>query len=184
MDVSFTEGGGIKTRKRRGRRAAAAQEGGNDATAGEWTATVEKVAATPATSGTQLAPIQTGSGLGHGNAGLGHGQSKPKAPAVVVLAPAKKKMAKVMLVPKGKSSHRTLKRVFKAKRVHMTVDHSAKTQKRRRQLVQRIDTMTDEQLRSATVAAQLSRRESVALTPTPLLRQMLRDYQTMKGMLL
>ncbi len=89
-----------------------------------------------------------------------------------------------MLVPKGKHHARTLKRTFKAKRVHMTVDHSAKTQKRRRQLAQRIDTMTDEQLRSATVAAQLSRRESVANTPVSLLRQMLRDYQTMKGMLL
>ncbi len=167
MDVSYAEGGGIKTRKRRGRRAAAAQEGG------DAVATVEKVAPAPAPSDTQLAPVsQTGGG------------HKPKAPAVVVLAPAKKKMAKVMLVPKGKHHARTLKRTFKAKRVHMTVDHSAKTQKRRRQLVQRIDTMTDEQLRNATVAAQLSRRESVALTPTPLLRQMLRDYQTMKGMLL
>lgn len=174
VDVTSMGGGGVKTRKRRGRRATAAQEGGDATTTGDWTATVEKVSATPAPapSGTQLAPIQTGGG------------HKPKAPAVVVLAPAKKKTAKVMLVPKGKHHARTLKRTFKARRVHMTVDHSAKTQKRRRQLVQRIDTMTDDQLRSATVAAQLSRRESVANTPTPLLRQMLRDYQTMKGMLL
>ena len=175
MDVQGGGDGTTRKRGRRGRRATRKQEGGgeDEQDGGAWTATVEKVAPA-ATSAPALTPAPAQMG----------GAVTVKKPAVIVLAPAKKKPAKVMLVPKGKSVHRTLKRDFKAKRVHVTLDHTAKTQKRRRQLVQRIDTLTDDQLRDATVAAQLTRRESVAHTPTALLRQMLRDYQTMKGMLL
>lgn len=169
-EVSMTvQGGGDMTRKRRGRKSRRQKDEavGDE----EWSATVEKVGSAPApvptrTSAPAPAPKQSAT------------------PPVIVLAPAKKKSAKVMLVPKGKHPHRVLKRTFKARRVHMTVDHSAKTQKRRRQMVQRIDTMTDDQVREATVTARLTRRESVANTPTALLRTMLRDYQTMKGMLL
>ena len=176
MDVQGGGDGMTRKRGRRGRRATRRQEGGaeDEQVGGAWTATVEKVAHASAPAPvvpTSVVPAQMGGAV-------------IKKPAVIVLAPAKKKPAKVMLVPKGKSTHRTLKRTFKAKRVHVTLDHTAKTQKRRRQLVQRIDTLTDQQLRDATVAAQLTRRESVAHTPAPLLRQMLRDYQTMKGMLL
>jgi hypothetical protein len=174
MDVQGGGDGTTRKRGRRGRRATRRQEA-DEQVGGEWTATVEKVAPAPAPVQVQ-ALIQSG--------GAATVAAAVKKPTVIVLAPAKKKTAKVMLVPKGKSVQRTLKRTFKAKRVHVTLDHTAKTQKRRRQLVQRIDTLTDEQLRNATVAAQLSRRESVAHTPASLLRQMLRDYQTMKGMLL
>ena len=172
MDVQGGGDGTTRKRGRRGRRATRKQE--EEQVGGAWTATVEKVASAPVVAPASVAPAPAQTG----------GAAPVKKPAVIVLAPAKKKPAKVMLVPKGKTTHRTFKRTFKAKRVHVTLDHTAKTQKRRRQLVQRIDTMTDEQLRDATVAAHLTRRESIAHTPTPLLRQMLRDYQTMKGMLL
>lgn len=183
MDVAVSQDGGMMTRKRRGRgrRTTAKQEGGGEDATG-YTATVIKAdgpapAPVPAPTPMQireLAPVaqaQTG--------------GAKKTPVAVVLAPAKKRVARVMLVPR-KPGHmaKTLKRPFKAKRIHVTIDHSAKTQKRRRQLSQRLDSMTDEQVRDAAVLAQLSRRDSVANTPTALLRQMLRDYQTMKGMLL
>jgi hypothetical protein len=104
--------------------------------------------------------------------------------AVVVLAPAKKK-TKVMLVPKTTTKNRpVIKKTFKAKRVHVTIDNTPATLKRRRMTIKRLDGLTDDQVRSAAVAAHLSRRDSVAKAPVPLLRQMLKDYQTMKGMLL
>lgn len=185
MDVAVSQDGGVMTRKRRGRgrRATAKQEGGGEG----YMATVIKAdgpapapVPTPTPAPTQireLAPVAAQAQTG--------GAKKMAAPVPVVLAPAKKRVAKVMLVPR-KPGHmaKTLKRPFKAKRIHMTIDHSAKTQKRRRQLSQRLDSMTDEQIRDAAVLAHLSRRDSVANTPTALLRQMLRDYQTMKGMLL
>jgi hypothetical protein len=179
--IMTVQGGGDMTRKRRGRKSRRQQEEGEQV-GGEWAASVEKVGAAAPTPAPVTAPVPAPV----------QAPAQVPAPApkqtggqpVIVLAPAKKKPAKVMLVPKGKHPHRMLKRTFKARRVHMTVDHTAKTQKRRRQLVQRIETMTDDQLREATVAARLTRRESVANTPASLLRNMLRDYQTMKGMLL
>lgn len=115
----------------------------------------------------------------------------PAKPAVVVLAPAKKKPAKLMLVPKSGAGHHATagkmaaaKKTFKAKRVRVTIDNTAKTVKHRRQLLQKVDMMTDDQVRGAAVAAKLARREKVATVPITLLRQMLRDYQTMRGMLL
>ena len=100
---------------------------------------------------------------------------------------AAKKKAKVMFVPKGATpavNPRLAKKTFKAKRVRLTIDNTAKTHKRRQLLMIKIDSMTDDQLRAAAVAAKLSRRETVAKVPVPLLRQMLKDYQTMRGMLL
>jgi hypothetical protein len=48
----------------------------------------------------------------------------------------------------------------------------------------KIDEMTEDQLRAAAVAARLSRRETVAKVPVGLLRQMVKDVQTMKASLL
>jgi hypothetical protein len=95
-----------------------------------------------------------------------------------------------MLVPKGKEGvpsgikRMQHKKTFKAKRVRVTIDNTAKTVKRRRQVMQRVDAMSDEQVREAAVGAKLSRRDSVAKVPATLLRQMMKDYQSMRGMLL
>ena len=106
-------------------------------------------------------------------------------PQKIVIAPAKKKPAKVMLVPKSKPTVRQAPaKTFKAKHVKVTIDNTAKTQKRRRSVVESVDAMTDDKIRAAAVQARLSRRETVAKAPIALLRQMVKDYQTMKGMLL
>ena len=112
--------------------------------------------------------------------------NKPAAkPPVVVLAPAKKKTPKVMLVPKRSPTvAKTVKKPFKAKRVHVVIDNTAKTQKRRRQTMQRVDAMTDDQVRATAVGSKLAKRETVAKVPVALLRQMVKDYYTMRGMLL
>ncbi len=177
------EGGGTRRRKGRGRRTRK-QVGGSeeDATYG---VSVEKSqsggsSAAPAPAPpVLLAPAQPKAVVG--------GAAKP---SVVVLAPAKKKPVRVMLVPKGKEGVPSgIKRIphkktFKAKRVRVTIDNTAKTVKRRRQVMQRVDAMSDEQVRDAAVGAKLSRRDSVAKVPAPLLRQMMKDYQSMRGMLL
>ena len=106
-------------------------------------------------------------------------------PQKVILAPPKKKAPKVMLVPKGQTVARTIPRkTFKAKRVKVTIDNTAKTQKQRRTLLATVDACTDDQIRAAAVKAGLSRHETVAKAPIGLLRQMVKDYQTMKGLLL
>jgi hypothetical protein len=110
-----------------------------------------------------------------------------------VIAPAKKKLAKVMLVPKAtvgaitpgvKPARPVVAKTFKAKRVHLTIDNTARTVKRRRLELGKIDAMTDEQVRDAAVMARLAKRETVAKAPPALLRQMLKDYRTMRGQLL
>jgi hypothetical protein len=68
--------------------------------------------------------------------------------------------------------------------VRVIIDNTAKTQKKRRQTMQRIDALTDEQVRQTCLEAKLSRKETVAKVPIGLLRQMLKDYQTMRGSLL
>ena len=178
FDMPAAEGAGVtRKRGRRGRRTTAKQLGGGDVT--DATSVVHKEGAVveapkavvaPAPAGaTELAPIQAG------------GAKHP----VVVIAPAKKKPAKLMLVPKGKSGSKVaLKKTFKAKRVCVTIDNTATTRKHHQNVLKRVDSMTTDQLRAAAVAARLSRRESVAKVPEALLRQMVRDYQTMKGMLL
>jgi hypothetical protein len=181
FDLAAAEGGAsTRKRGRRGRRATAKQHGGADAAASvvhkEGAAVVvevPKAVISPAPTGvTELATIQAG------------GATKKAAP-VIVIAPAKKKPAKLMLVPKGKSAGKpALKKTFKAKRVCVTIDNTATTRKHRLSVLKRVDSMTSDQLRAAAVAARLSRRESVAKVPESLLRQMVRDYQTMKGMLL
>jgi hypothetical protein len=103
---------------------------------------------------------------------------------VVVLAPPKKKIPKVMLVPKGKPSVKpVVKKTFKAKNVKVTINNTAKTQKQHRSVVEDVDAMTDDQIRAAACAAKLSRRETVTKAPITLLRQMIKDLQLMKKML-
>ena len=112
---------------------------------------------------------------------VGARASAPK----VIIAPAKKKPAKVLLVPKGATVTRTVPRkTFKAKRVKVIIDNTAKTQKHRNSVLTKVDEMTDDQIRAAAVHARLSRRERVGAAPIGLLRQMVKDYQTMKGQLL
>jgi hypothetical protein len=173
MDVSPQEGGARSTRRRRGgkgtrRRAIAADEQVGGADVGVEKA--DAVVPAPAPVGKELAPITTQVGGG-----------APK----VVIAPPKKKPAKLMLVPKQKAtSVAAVKKTFKAKRVRVVIDNTAKTQKRRRQVLGRIDGLTEAQLREAAVAAKLAKAETVKKVPLDLLRQMMRDYQTLRGNLL
>jgi len=116
-----------------------------------------------------------------------HAPQAPQAPQPkVVLAPAKQKPAKVMLVPKRSGSIlRSViqKKTFKAKQVAVTIDNTAKTQKRRKAAMAQIDAMTEDQVRAAAVGARLSRRETVAKAPIGLLRQMVKDYRSLRGLL-
>lgn len=108
------------------------------------------------------------------------------AKPTIVIAPPKKKPAKVMLVPKKIGSPLSVRpqKTFKAKRVRVVIDNTAKTQKRRRLTLQEVEAMTEEELRLEAVRARLSKPETVAKVPVDLLRQMLKDYRMMRGMLL
>jgi hypothetical protein len=172
MEVSGQAGGGRATRRRRGKRQGRdrdtpEQVGGGDVAVEK----AEPLAAAPV--GKELASVSAPTTMQMVGGG-------PK----VVIAPPKKKPAKLMLVPKQKTVAATVKKTFKAKRVRVTIDNTAKTQKRRRQVLGRIDGMTEAQLREAAVTAKLARAETVAKVPVDLLRQMLRDYQTLRGNLL
>jgi len=102
----------------------------------------------------------------------------------VVIAPPKKKPAKVLLVPKGTPSVAPkVRKTFKAKHVRMTIDNTAKTRRHRMETLAKVDAMTDDQIRATAVHARLSRRETVGKVPIGLLRQMVKDYQIMKGRL-
>jgi len=109
-----------------------------------------------------------------------------KHPPIVILSPPKKKMARLLLVP-SKTEKKDTKKVvdrrktFRAKRVVLTIDNTAKTAKRRSGLMKQVDALSDEQLRETAVAAKLARRESVANVPEKLLRQMVKDYQSIRG---
>ena len=118
---------------------------------------------------------------------------QPKPVAKVVIAPPKKRPAKLLLVakpaklslnPSIKEKIRTLPKTFRAKHVKITVDNTARTRKHRRSIVTAVDNLTDEQIRAAAVRARLSRKETVDKAPIQLLRQMIKDYQAMKGMLM
>ena len=107
------------------------------------------------------------------------------APVPIVLAPPKKKPAKIMLVPKQPSTKepvRKHRKTFKAKQVKVTIDNTATTRKHRSSIMEKVDALTDDQIRSAAVKAKLSRPNANA--PIGLLRQMVKDYQSMKRMLL
>ena len=117
-------------------------------------------------------------------------------PPKVVIAPPKKKVARVLLIaakPSGLVAGKPVpgilkkdiqRKTFRTKHVRLVIDNTAKTQKRRRQTLQKIDALTDEQVRQACLDAKLSRKETVSKVPVGLLRQMLKDYQTMRGNLL
>ena len=163
MDVKET---GAKTRKRRRRKAAA--DGGEPTTVTKADADVSTSVPVPATVARKVIPAVT---------------SMAKKP-VVVLAPPKKKVPKVLLVPKGTPAVKPIvKKTFKAKRVAVTINNTAKTQKQHRSIVQDVDAMTDDQVRAAACSVKLSRRETVGKAPITLLRQMIKDYQIMKKML-
>ena len=102
----------------------------------------------------------------------------------VILAPPRKKPAKVVLVPSSSKPKALRTKTFKAKQVKVTIDNTAKTRKHRLSVLEKVDAMSDEQIRAAAVQAKLSRPESVAKAPIALLRQMVKDYQTMRRMLL
>ena len=165
-------GGGGKTRRRR--RGSRRQKGGSDdgSQPSSVTAVVEKEGTTPPVASTVAAsasavpvpaPAQTG--------------GAKKAP-VVVIAPPKKKAPKVTLVPKVNGKRAPVKKTFKAKRVRVLIKNR-KTIKRQQQALQKVDSMTEVEVRTAAVSAGLTREKANA--PVELLRKMLRDYQTMRG---
>jgi hypothetical protein len=100
------------------------------------------------------------------------------------LAPARAKVSKVLLIPKGATKPKPMHRkTFKAKRVQVVIDNTKKTQTRRNKVVADIDSMSEETLRAAAVSAKLSKAETVAKVPLPLLRQLMKDYRMMRGQL-
>jgi hypothetical protein len=145
-----------------------------------------------APEGSSSVPIPTPAVAQTGGATKPKPAIKPAAPTPsatptkVIIAPPKKKPAKLLFVPKSKMaapSRVAAAKTFKARRVSVTIDNTAKTQKRRKQTMQRVEGMSEDELRGAAVAAKLSRRETVAKVPVELLRQMLKDYYMMRGML-
>jgi hypothetical protein len=177
--ASQSGGGGVRSRRRRtGRKRAAVDlEGGNDVAvekAPGTAITTVSVSVKPVAVAPSPAPVP----------------AKPPAtgpPPAVVIAPPKKRPAKLVLVPGQRSSAAAraaaVQKTFKAHKVRVLIDNTAKTQRRRRQTLQAVDAMTEDQLRAAAVGARLSRRETVAKVPVDLLRQMLKDYRMMRGML-
>jgi len=110
---------------------------------------------------------------------------KSKIPVKIVLAPAKK-VPKVLLVPKSIEKEKPkpmARKTFRAKKIHMVIDNSAKTQKKRRNVLLEIDSMTDEQVRAAAVASKIYTKEAAAKLPLPLLKSLMKDYRMMKGLL-
>lgn len=103
-------------------------------------------------------------------------------PQTVILARAK--VSKILLVPKGVTKPKLVHRkTFKAKRVNVVIDNTKKTQTRRNKVVADINSMSEETLRAAAVSAKLSKAETVAKVPIPLLRQLMKDYRMMRGQL-
>ena len=187
-------GGGGKTRRRRraGRRTRAAEQvgGGGDVSvekAHEGSAPTPAPVAVPTQTGGAAKPKPATAKPAVAPAPSAPTVAAPSAtPTKVVIAPPKKRAAKLLFVPKSKvsaPSRVAAAKTFKARRVSVTIDNTAKTQKRRKQTLQRVEGMTEDELRGAAVAAKLSRRETVAKVPADLLRQMLKDYYMMRGML-
>lgn len=99
----------------------------------------------------------------------------PPAPKVV-LAPAKPKV-RVLIVPKHKAKP-TVKKTFRAKRVVVVMDNTAKTIKRRGRVAGLVAKMSDEQVRTGAIAAGLTTPDSKA--PISLLRKMLEYYHRLR----
>lgn len=176
MDVPHEGGGGRTRRKRRTggkhRRTQEADSGATVVTKDQGPASASAHVSAPASapaSASVPAPVPA---------------SVVKKP-LVVLAPPKKKLPKVLLVPKDKAKKLPMQcKTFKSRRFKVMIDNTAKTQKLRKTVVADVETMTEDQVRAAAVSARLSRRETVANAPIGLLRQMVKDYRIMKGMLL
>jgi uncharacterized protein YjiS (DUF1127 family) len=182
--------GGSRTRKRQKKARRRTQVGGDmdslsaDTTLGKAsTVAVEKAGG----GGHLLAPpppVPTSAPVPTPTPSQAGGGPSPK----VVIAPPKKRPPKLLLVPGAKTHSAAraaaLQKTFKAHKVRVLIDNTAKTQRRRRQTIQAVEAMTDSQLRDAAVVARLSRRETVEKVPISLLRQMLKDYRMMRGMLI
>lgn len=181
--------GGSRTRKRQKKARRRTQVGGDmdslsaDTTLGK----ASTVAVEKAGGGHLLAPpppVPTSAPVPTPTPSQAGGGPSPK----VVIAPPKKRPPKLLLVPGAKTHSAAraaaLQKTFKAHKVRVLIDNTAKTQRRRRQTIQAVEAMTDSQLRDAAVVARLSRRETVEKVPISLLRQMLKDYRMMRGMLI
>lgn len=107
---------------------------------------------------------------------------KPVKPQTIILAPAKK-TPKVTLIPKEQKKVIAPRKTFKVRNLKVVIDNTAKTQKRRRKVLADIDSMSEETLRATAVSTKLSRAETVAKVPLPLLRQLLKDYRMLRGLL-
>lgn len=191
MDVKVSAQEGGSTRRRRRARRSKTQKGGGAAeeqVVGESHVLVEK-ATVPASHHETPAPApaaikQSGGAKPTSTLKSNPSVAKQLAP-IVVLAPAKKK-AKIMLVPKKQIAAAAVPaklvppKTFKAKHVRVTIDNTARTQKRRRQVLRSVDSLTEEQLREQAVKFGLSRVDSVKKVPLDLLRKMLKDYYAMR----
>lgn len=105
-----------------------------------------------------------------------------QTPQTIVLAPAK---PKVMLVPKEvKKVKQNFRKTFRARKLQVVIDNSAKTQTRRKKVVADIDSMSDEKVRELAVASKIYTKEAAAKLPLPLLKSLMKDYKLMKGLLL
>ena len=190
MDVVQSGGG---TRRRRRARRAKTQRGGAEEGSAELRThdvSVVKASAVPApapviVSAPAMAIVPTAAPQAGGATVAKQLASKPAAP-VVVIGPAKKK-ALVKLVSKkavisaqAPAMKPVVAKTFKAKRIRVTIDNTARTQKRRRQVLRSVDSLTEEQLREQAVKFGLSRTDSVKKVPQDLLRKMLKDYYAMR----
>jgi len=176
MDMPHEGGGSRKRRGRRTRKNAAATSEGAEPAVGPVVEKAPGPASAPATAAGPVVKTKSVAPV-------------PTVVPTVVIAPPKKKPIRVLLVPSKVTATPVKKmsiarKTYKAKCVRVIIDNTAKTQKKRRQTMQRIDALTDEQVRQACLDAKLSRKETVAKVPIGLLRQMLKDYQTMRGSLL
>ena len=107
---------------------------------------------------------------------------KPQTPQTIVLAPAK---PKVMLVPKEiKKVKPSPRKTFKARKLQVVIDNSAKTQTRRKKVVADIDSMSDEKIRELAVSSKIYTKEAAAKLPISILKPLMKDYRMMKGLLL
>ena len=180
MDAPHESGG--KTRRRRRARRAKTQRGGDDMGEGLSSVSVEKAYnTTPSAPNPVLVPTPNPVPVPVQKGGkIKPNVAKQLASPVVVLSPAKKK-AKIMLVSKKIVTSTVVPpKTFKAKRIRVMIDNTARTQKRRRQVLRSVDSLTEEQLREQSVKFGLSRTDSVKKVPLDLLRKMLKDYYAMR----
>jgi len=157
MDVTET---GKKRRRRRTRKAVVSDD-----------TTVEKEEASTSTSTVKAEPPK-----------LFKGFKAPEKPQTIILAPAK---PKVMLVTKEvKKVKSNPRKTFKARKLQVVIDNSAKTQTRRKKVVADIDSMSDEKIRELAVASKIYTKEAAAKLPMTILKPLMKDYKMMKGLLL